>query len=147
MNNEKTRWAKLAGLPEQKEEKQQLDENFVGHQMVGNMFDREKEKYESSFEYFLSEKYEPTTESDSMDEEMEMGGEMETDKIDIVTMDVPLFIRVLEYSREDAQADMDLHELAEKAIAATKQQGILSMDDYNMLTGELEQIGEENEEK
>ena len=62
-------------------------------------------------------------------------------------MDVPLFIRVLEYSREDAQADMDLHELAEKAIAATKQQGILSMDDYNMLTGELEQIGEENEEK
>jgi hypothetical protein len=58
------------------------------------------------------------------------------DKIDIVTMDVPLFIRVLEYAREDAQEDMDLHDLAEKAIVATKQQGILAMDDYDMLVGD-----------
>jgi len=67
------------------------------------------------------------------------------DQIDTITMDVPLFIRVLEYAREDAQADMDLHDLAEKAIAGTKQQGLLQMDDYDMLVGELEQIGmEEN---
>ena len=65
------------------------------------------------------------------------------DQIDIITMDVPLFIRVLEYAREDAQADMDLHDLTEKAIAATKQQGILQMDDYDMLVGELEQLNEE----
>ena len=62
----------------------------------------------------------------------------EEDTIDTITMDVPLFIRILEYSREDAQTDMDLHDLAEKAIAATKQQGILSMDDYDMLIGELD---------
>jgi len=69
----------------------------------------------------------------------------EKDPIDTITMDVPLFIRVLEYAREDAQADMDLHDLAEKAIAGTKQQGLLQMDDYDMLVGELEQIGmEEN---
>lgn len=69
----------------------------------------------------------------------------EKDPIDTITMDVPLFIRVLEYAREDAQADMDLHDLAEKAISATKQQGLLQMDDYDMLVGELEQIGmEEN---
>jgi uncharacterized protein YajQ (UPF0234 family) len=69
----------------------------------------------------------------------------EKDPIDTITMDVPLFIRVLEYAREDAQADMDLHDLAEKAISATKQQGMLSMDDYDMLVGELKQIGmEEN---
>jgi hypothetical protein len=62
----------------------------------------------------------------------------EEDKIDIVTMDVPLFIRILEYSREDAQEDMDLHDLTEKAIEATKQQGILQMDDYDMLVGSKE---------
>jgi adenylyl- and sulfurtransferase ThiI len=40
------------------------------------------------------------------------------DKIDIVTMDVPLFIRALEYAKEDAQEDMDLHDFAERAIAS-----------------------------
>jgi hypothetical protein len=70
--------------------------------------------------------------------------EQEEDPIDIITMDVPLFIRVLEYAREDAQADMDLHNLAEKAIASTKQQGILQMDDYDMLVGELEQLNEQS---
>ena len=66
----------------------------------------------------------------------------EEDAIDTITMDVPLFIRVLEYAREDAQADMDLHDLAEKAIAATKQQGLLQMDDYDMLVGEKESVDE-----
>ena len=66
----------------------------------------------------------------------------EEDKIDIITMDVPLFIRALEYAKEDAEEDMDLHEFTEKAIAATKQQGILQMDDYDMLVGEKESIDE-----
>ena len=57
MSTEKERWAKLAGLPESTD-KQQLDENFVGMGMVGNIFDREKEKYEDAFEHFLSEMYE-----------------------------------------------------------------------------------------
>ena len=56
MSTEKARWAKLAGLPKTTD-KQQLDENFIGHQMVGNIFDREKEKYEDAFEHFLSERY------------------------------------------------------------------------------------------
>jgi hypothetical protein len=62
-----------------------------------------------------------------------------TNVVDTITMDVPLFIRLLEYAREDAQTDMDLHDLAEKAIAGTKQQGILSMDDYDMLIGDSTQ--------
>ena len=68
----------------------------------------------------------------------------EEDKIDIITMDVPLFIRALEYAKEDAEEDMDLHEFTEKAIAATKQYGILQMDDYDMLVGEKESIDEGN---
>jgi len=74
--------------------------------------------------------------------EQDVNETSEEDKIDIVTMDVPLFIRALEYAKEDAQEDMDLHEFAEKAIAATKQQGILQMDDYDMLVGEMEPIEE-----
>jgi hypothetical protein len=65
------------------------------------------------------------------------------DKIDTITMDVPLFLRVLEYAREDAQTDMDLHEFTEKAISATKQQGILQMGDYGMLVDDSEQLSED----
>lgn len=58
------------------------------------------------------------------------------DPIDTIAMDVPLFIRLLEYAREDAETDMDLHNLTEKAIKQTKIRGVLSMEDYNELVGE-----------
>ena len=77
----------------------------------------------------------------NMDPNM-LGEAKEEDKIDIVTMDVPLFIRALEYAKEDAQEDMDLHDFAERAISATKQQGILQMDDYDMLVGDKEPMDE-----
>jgi len=62
--------------------------------------------------------------------------EQEEDPTDIIAMDVPLFIRMLEYAREDAQSDMDLHDVAERAIEAVKLRGLLSMEDYNDLVGE-----------
>jgi hypothetical protein len=62
--------------------------------------------------------------------------EVEEDVIDTVTLDIPLFIRMLEYAKEDANTDMDLHELAEKAIALNKQKGILSMEDYEVIIPE-----------
>jgi hypothetical protein len=52
---------------------------------------------------------------------------------DIIAVDVPLFIRLLEFAREDAGDDMDLHEVAERAIEAVKMRGVLSMDDYEIL--------------
>jgi hypothetical protein len=57
------------------------------------------------------------------------------DPTDIIAMDVPLFIRILEYAREDAETDMDLHNVAERAIEAVKLRGLLSMEDYNDLVG------------
>ena len=60
----------------------------------------------------------------------------EVDVIDTITMDVPLFIRMLEYSREDASNDMDLHDVAEKAITLNKEKDYLSMEDYNQIIGE-----------
>jgi hypothetical protein len=64
------------------------------------------------------------------------------DVIDIVTLDVPLFIRMLEYAKEEAADDMDLHELATKTIALSKQRGILSMEDYDTLIPPTDQIDE-----
>jgi hypothetical protein len=64
------------------------------------------------------------------------------DVIDIVTLDVPLFIRMLEYAKEEAADDMDLHELATKTIALSKQRGILSMEDYEALIPPTDQIDE-----
>ena len=62
----------------------------------------------------------------------------EEDKVDTITMDVPLFIRMLEYSREDAAEDMDLHDVTEKAISLGKERGILQMDDYTEIVGAAE---------
>ena len=52
---------------------------------------------------------------------------------DKITLDVPLFIRLLEYAREDAKTDMDLHNVAEKAIAASETGKTLTMAEYDSL--------------
>jgi len=66
------------------------------------------------------------------------------DKVDTITMDIPLFLRMLEYSREDASQDMDLHDVTEKANALGKEKGILSMEDYDAIVGAAEEIKEVN---
>ena len=50
---------------------------------------------------------------------------------DTATLDIPLLIRLLEYSKEDAQSDMDLHKVAENIIELSKQGKTLTMSDYN----------------
>jgi hypothetical protein len=52
---------------------------------------------------------------------------------DKVTLDIPLFIRLLEYAREDAKTDMDLHNVAEKAISLSETGRTLTMNDYDSL--------------
>jgi len=65
-----------------------------------------------------------------------MMNENEEDVVDTVTLDIPLFIRMLEYAKEDAQTDMDLHDVAENAIALNKSKEMLSMEDYNTIIGD-----------
>jgi hypothetical protein len=60
------------------------------------------------------------------------------DPVDTITMDVPLFIRMLEYAREDAKEDMDLHDVTEKANLLGKERGILQMEDYDEIIGTTE---------
>ena len=61
---------------------------------------------------------------------------------DIITVDVPLFIRLLEYAREDAQTDMDLHDLADNIISLSTSGKTLSMEDYSTIIGSQEDINE-----
>jgi membrane protein required for beta-lactamase induction len=66
---------------------------------------------------------------------------------DKITLDVPLFIRLLEYSREDAKTDMDLHNVAEKAIASSETGKTLTMADYDSLVAGNSEDQEMNEIK
>ena len=50
---------------------------------------------------------------------------------DKIIVDVPLFIRLLEYAREDAKTDMDLHNVAENAIALSETGKTLTMAQYD----------------
>ena len=61
---------------------------------------------------------------------------------DIITVDVPLFIRLLEYAREDAQTDMDLHDVAENIISLSTSGKTLTMDDYSSIIGSQENLDE-----
>jgi hypothetical protein len=67
--------------------------------------------------------------------ESPMNEAKEEDKVDTITMDIPLFLRMLEYSREDAEQDLDLHDVTEKANKLGKERGILQMDDYEEIVG------------
>lgn len=66
---------------------------------------------------------------------------------DKVTVDIPLFIRLLEYARENAKTDMDLHNVAEKAIAASETGKTLTMADYDGLVAGSSEDQEMNEIK
>jgi len=57
----------------------------------------------------------------------------ETNPEDVIKLDIPLFIRLLEYAREDAQEDVDLHYLADNAIRLSAEGETLNMDFYNQI--------------
>ena len=59
----------------------------------------------------------------------------ESNPVDAIKMDIPLFIRMMEYAREDAQTDMDLHSVTEKLVALSKTNQTLTMQDYEKVVG------------
>lgn len=54
---------------------------------------------------------------------------------DVIAVDVPLMIRLLEYAREDAKNDVDLHDIAEKLVQLSASGKVLSMDKYEAIVG------------
>lgn len=59
----------------------------------------------------------------------------EENAVDKVTMDVPLLIRIMEYSKEDAKSDMDLHKVAENLVEYSKSGKTLTMACYDEIVG------------
>jgi hypothetical protein len=66
---------------------------------------------------------------------------------DVISLDVPLFIRMLEYAREDAKTDMDLHDVTEKAITLSITGRTLNMGDYEDIIGNKPSLNESDFEK
>lgn len=62
----------------------------------------------------------------------------ETNPEDVIHLDIPLFIRLLEFAREDAQADVDLHFLADNAIRLSAEGQVLNMEHYSDIINQKE---------
>lgn len=56
-----------------------------------------------------------------------------------IKMDIAVFIRVMEYARENAKTDQELHELAERASALSRDK-ILTMEEYELLVKDLRRL-------
>jgi hypothetical protein len=61
------------------------------------------------------------------------------DKEDVITLNIPLMIRMLELAREDVKNDMELHRITERLIDI-RDKGVLTMDDYNFIAGLKEEL-------
>ncbi len=64
---------------------------------------------------------------------------------DIVQLDVPLFIRLLELAREDVKQDADLHDVAEIVIKMSAH-GPVTMADYDKIVGFMQSQGKPAQE-
>ena len=50
-----------------------------------------------------------------------------------IRVDIPLLIRLLEFAREDASSDTDLHVLATNMVELSEEGRVLTMQDYTKL--------------
>jgi len=64
--------------------------------------------------------------------------------MDIIKLDVPLFIRLLELAREEIKDDADIHDVAE-IVTKLSQQGVIGMDQYNDIVGFMSKQGDDSE--
>ena len=61
--------------------------------------------------------------------------------MDIIKLDVPLFIRLLDLAREDIEHDADIHDLAQRVIELSKEQPV-TMANYDDIVGFMKQQGD-----
>jgi hypothetical protein len=64
---------------------------------------------------------------------------------DIVKLDVPLFIRLLELAREEIKDDADIHDVAEIVIKMSKQ-GPVTMANYEAILDFMKSQGKDSTE-
>lgn len=64
--------------------------------------------------------------------------------MDIIKVDVPTFLRLLELAREDVKQDADLHDIAE-IVTKISQDSVVTMDNYNDIVAFMKHQGKEDE--
>ena len=64
--------------------------------------------------------------------------------MDIIKLDVPTFLRLLELAREDVKDDADLHDIAE-IVTKLSQDEVVTMDKYNEILAFMKHQGKEDE--
>ncbi len=64
--------------------------------------------------------------------------------IDVIKIDVPTFLRLVELAREDVKADPDLHDMTQK-IVAISQERVVTMDDYDEIVRFMKKQGSDEE--
>jgi len=64
--------------------------------------------------------------------------------MDVIKLDVPTFLRLLELAREDVKDDADLHDIAE-IVTKLSQQGVVTMSDYNDIVDFMKSQGHQQE--
>jgi hypothetical protein len=67
-----------------------------------------------------------------------MEDQEQENQIDVITVDVPLFIRLLEFAREDSTDDMQLHEVASKLVELCADGDIMTMEQYDEIVDSKE---------
>jgi hypothetical protein len=64
--------------------------------------------------------------------------------MDIIKLDVPLFIRLLELAREEIKDDADIHDVTE-IVTKLSQHGVVGMDKYNEIVRFMSKQGDDSE--
>ena len=64
--------------------------------------------------------------------------------IDVIKLDVPLFIRLMELAREDIKNDMDIHDVAE-IVTKISNERLVTMADYDSIVGFMKHQGNDDE--
>jgi hypothetical protein len=64
--------------------------------------------------------------------------------MDVIKIDVPLFLRLMELAREDIKQDQDLHDVAE-IITKLSQNRVATMKDYETIVEFMKRQGQEDE--
>jgi hypothetical protein len=56
--------------------------------------------------------------------------------VDTICVDVPLMVRLLEFGKEDAKSDLELHVATENMIRLSEGGKVLTMDDYDAIVAQ-----------
>jgi len=64
--------------------------------------------------------------------------------MDVIKINVPTFLRLLELVREEVESDPDLHDIAE-IVTKLSEQDVITMDDYDSIVNYMERTGNDEE--